>query len=98
MPQCVACGAELMPPVHAPHTVYAKSLYRAAGQDYCRHHIIRAAGFITEVKSDTVQSRAMARGMPVAESDSPNWCQSSSLVTPLSSTPPADGQATGELC
>ena len=53
MPQCVACGAELEPPVRAPHTVYVKSLYRIAGQDYCRHHIIRAAvaaGVIAEVK------------------------------------------------
>ena len=42
MPSCVACGAELEPPVRTPHTVYVKSLYRIAGQDYCRHHIIRA--------------------------------------------------------
>ena len=43
MAQCVACGAELEPPMRMPHTVYVKSLYRIAGQDYCRHHIIRAA-------------------------------------------------------
>ena len=43
MSKCVACGAELEPPVRTPHTVYVKSLYRIAGQDYCRHHIIRAA-------------------------------------------------------
>ncbi len=43
MPCCVACSAELEPPVPAPHTVYVKSLYRIGGQDYCRHHIIRAA-------------------------------------------------------
>ena len=42
MPGCVACGAELEPPIRAPPTVYVKSLYRIAGQDYCRHHIIRA--------------------------------------------------------
>ena len=53
MSKCIACGAELEPPVRAPHTVYVKTLYRIAGQDYCRHHIIRAAvaaGVITEVK------------------------------------------------
>ena len=43
MAQCAYCGAELKPPVRAPHTVYVKSLYRIAGQDYCRHHIISAA-------------------------------------------------------
>ena len=26
MPSCVACGAELEPPIRTPHTVYAKSL------------------------------------------------------------------------
>ena len=54
MSRCVACGAELEPPVRTPHTVYVKSLYRIAGQDYCRHHIVRAAvaaGVITEVKA-----------------------------------------------
>ena len=54
MPNCVACGAELEPPVRTPHTVYVKSLYRIAGQDYCRHHIIRAAaaaGVITEIRA-----------------------------------------------
>ena len=43
MPSCVACGAELELLVRVPHTVYVKSLYRIGGQDYCRHHIIRAA-------------------------------------------------------
>ena len=42
MPNCVACGQELEPLVRVPHTVYVQSLYRIAGQDYCRHHIIRA--------------------------------------------------------
>ena len=54
MPKCVTCGAQLEPPVCTPHTVYVKTLYRIAGQDYCRHHIIRAvvaAGVITEVKA-----------------------------------------------
>ena len=54
MPKCVTCGAQLEPPVRTPHTVYVKTLYRIAGQDYCRHHIIRAvvaAGVITEVRA-----------------------------------------------
>ena len=37
-----------------PHTVYAKSLCRISGQDYCQHDIIGAAvaaGVITEVRS-----------------------------------------------
>ena len=53
MPQCVACGAELVPPIRVPNTVYPKILYRIGGQDYCRHHIIRAAvaaGVIAEVR------------------------------------------------
>ena len=61
MPSCVACGSELEPPVRTPHTVYVKTLYRIAGQYYCRHHTIRAAvaaGVITKVRvgsgSDTV--------------------------------------------
>ena len=54
MPSCVACGAELEPPVRIPHTVYVRSLYHIAGQDYYRHHIIKAAvaaGVITEVRA-----------------------------------------------
>ena len=53
MLSCVAGGAQLEPPVRAPHTVYVKTLYRIGVQDYSRHHIIRAAvaaGVITEVK------------------------------------------------
>ena len=53
MPDCIVCGTELELPVRAPHTVYVKTLYRIAGQDYCRHHIISAAaaaGVITAVK------------------------------------------------
>ena len=42
MPNCIACGAELEPSVRVPHTVYVETLCRIAGQDYCRHHIIRA--------------------------------------------------------
>ena len=53
MPQCVASDAELEPLVRTPHTVYVQTFYRIAGQDYCRHHIIKAAvsaGVISEVK------------------------------------------------
>ena len=53
VPKYVACGAELEPPVRVPHLVYVKSLYRIGGQDYCRHHIIKAAvagGVIAEIK------------------------------------------------
>ena len=51
---CFACSTELEPPFRTPHTVYVKSRYRIAGQDYCRDHIIRAAavaGVITEVRA-----------------------------------------------
>ena len=64
MPRCVACGAELEPPVRAPHTVYVKTLYRIAGQDYCCHHIIRAAvaaGVIIEVKAGAGPATAVPR-------------------------------------
>ena len=53
VPKYVACGAQLELPVRTPHTVYVKTLYRISGQDYCRHHVIRAAvaaGVIAEVK------------------------------------------------
>ncbi len=74
MPQCVACGAELEPPARAAHTVYyAKTLYRIGGQDYCRHHIIKAAvaaGVITEIKAGGAVA-AVARGAPPAEHDRP---------------------------
>ena len=64
MSKCVAGGAELEPPVRTPHTVYVKSLYRIAGQDYCRHHIIKAAvaaGVIAEVKAGAGPVAAVAR-------------------------------------
>ena len=54
MPSCIACGTELEAPARAPHTVYVKSLYRIAGQNFCRHHITQAAvpaGLITEVRA-----------------------------------------------
>ena len=53
MAQCAAGGAELQPTVHTAHTVYVKTLYGIGGQDYCRHHVMRAAvaaGLIFEVK------------------------------------------------
>ena len=43
MLSCVAGGAQLEPPLRTPHTVYVKKIYRIGVQDYCRHHIIRAA-------------------------------------------------------
>ena len=42
MPKCATRVAELEPPVRTPRTVYVKSLYRIAGQGYCRGHIARA--------------------------------------------------------
>ena len=57
MANCVACGAELEPPVRVPHTIYVRTLYRIGGQGYCRHHVIRAAmvaGVIAEVKPGAV--------------------------------------------
>ena len=70
MPKCAFCGAELEPPVRAPHTVYVKTLYRIAGQDYCRHHVIRAAvaaGVIAEVRPGAGPVVAMNRGTPSEE-------------------------------
>ena len=70
MPQCVACGTELEPPVRAPHILYVKTLYRIAGQDYCRHHVIRAAvaaGVIAEVKPGAGPVAAANRGAPAEE-------------------------------
>ena len=64
MSKCVACVVELEPPVRVPHTVYVKSLYRIAGQDYCRHHIIKAAvvdGVIAEVKAGAGPVAAVSR-------------------------------------
>ena len=58
MLSCVAGGAQLEPPVRVPHTVHVKTLYRIGVQNYCRHHIIRAAaaagvtgGVITGVRA-----------------------------------------------
>ena len=75
MPNCIVCGAELEPPVRTPHTVYVKTLYRIGGQDYCRHHIIRAAvaaGVIAEVKPGAGPVAATHRGSPLAEYGQPH--------------------------
>ncbi len=75
MPCCVACGAELEPPVRAPHTVYAKTLYRIGGQGYCRHHVIRAvvtAGVIAEIKPGAGPVAVVRRGAPSADYDQPH--------------------------
>ena len=53
MPQCVACSAELVPPVRAPHTGYPKILYRIGDQDYCRHYIVKAGvGLVVSVSRE----------------------------------------------
>ena len=75
MPSCVARGAELVPPVRVSHTVYVKSLYPIAGQDYCCHHISRAAvaaGLITEIRAGAGPVEAMNRGVPSTEYDRPH--------------------------
>ena len=74
LPNCVACGSELEPPVRAPHPVYVKTLYRIGGQDYCRHHIVRAAvaaAVISEVKPGPGPAVATSRGALSAEYDRP---------------------------
>ena len=74
MPKYAACGTELEPPVRVPHTVYVKTLYRVAGQDYCRHHIIRAAvaaGLIAEVKPGAGPVVAVNRRVFAMERDRP---------------------------
>ena len=68
MPSCVLCGAQLEPPVRVPHTIYVKTLYRIAGQDCCRHHIIKAAvaaGVIAEVKPGPGPVSAVPRKRPL---------------------------------
>ena len=75
MASCVACGSELEPPVRAPHTVYVKTLYRIGGQDYCRHHIIRAAaaaGVITEIRPGAGPVAVVPRGAHSAGFDQPH--------------------------
>ena len=72
MPSCVAGSTELEPPVRAPHTVYVKTLYRIGGQDYCCHHMIRAAvaaGVIAEVKPGSGSAAVVRQGTPLTEYD-----------------------------
>ena len=72
MPSCVACGAEVEPPVRAPDTVYVKSLYRIGGQDYCRHHILKpavAAGGVAEIRPGAGPVAVVPRGAPPTEYD-----------------------------
>ena len=74
MPNCVVCGAELQPTVRVPHSVYVKTLYRIGGQDYCRHHVIRAAvaaGLIAEVRPRAGPGATMNRGVSPMEHDRP---------------------------
>ena len=64
MPTCATCGAQLEPPIRIPHTVYVKSLYRVGSQDYCRHHVIRAAvaaGILPEVRPGADPAAPVAR-------------------------------------
>ena len=49
-----------------------KSLYRIGGQEYCRHHIIRAAvaaGVIAEIRAGVAPVAAATRGAPSTEYD-----------------------------
>ena len=61
MPKCAFCGVELgAARPRAPH-VYVKTLYRIAGQDYRRRHIIGAgvaAGVVAEVKPRQIPTTA----------------------------------------
>ena len=53
-------------------TPYVKKLYRIAGQDYCRHHIIRAAvaaGVITALKPSAGPVAVIPRGTASVEYD-----------------------------
>ena len=48
---------------HTPHR-YMKKLYRIAGQDYCRHHIVSpavAAGVIIEIRPSGSPAVAVSR-------------------------------------
>jgi hypothetical protein len=56
--------------VRTPHTVHVKTLYHIGCQDYCRHHIVKAAvaaGIIAEVRPGSGPVRAVPRGMSAAE-------------------------------
>ena len=48
-----------------PHTVYVKTLYRIAGRNYCRDHIIKAAvaaGVIVKIKPGSGPGTVLRRG------------------------------------
>ena len=67
-------GGELEPPARIPHAVYVKTLYRTGGQDYCRHHVIRAAvaaGLVTEVRPGPGPVASTNRGVSPMEYDRP---------------------------
>ena len=53
--------------MRAPHTLYVKTLYRIAGQDCCRHHVISAAGLIAEIKPGSGPVMVVPRGTAAAE-------------------------------
>ena len=60
------------PHVHVPDTGHVKTLCRIAGQDYCRHHVIRAAvaaGVITEIKPGAGPVAVVHRGASSTEHD-----------------------------
>ena len=84
MPQCAACVTEPEPPVRVPHTVYVKSLYRVGGQDYCRHHIIKAA-VAAGVITDRLRERdvKLALGRALYDPGDP-WESCSSISSPPS--------------
>ena len=57
-----------------PHAVYVTELYRIAGQNYWRRHIVRAAvaaGLITEVKSGAGPVATTNCGVSPMEHDRP---------------------------
>ena len=91
MASCVAGGAELEPPVRAPDTVYVKSLYRIGGQDYCRHHIIKAAvatGGGAEIRPGAGPVAVVPRGAPRPSTTGPtsaDWMYAITLHQPWAS-------------
>ena len=71
MPQCIARGAELEPPVRAPHTVYVKTLlpHRRPGLLSPPRHqggLVNAA-VVTEIKPGSGPVMAIPQGMSAAE-------------------------------
>ena len=67
--RCLRQGTGTARP-HTPHRLRQDTLYRVAGQDYCRHHIIRAAvadDVITEIRVGTGPAVPMCRECPSVE-------------------------------